>query len=49
MTNYNQTPIEKVTKIVELTEEGEFRPDIARQIELTVGTVYKYQKMFKLV
>ncbi len=41
--------LEKVTKIVELSQKGIFRPEIAREIGISPSTVYKYQKRFHLI
>ena len=41
--------LEKVTMIVELSQKGVFRPDIAKNIGISPSTVYKYQKRFHLI
>lgn len=41
--------LDKVTRIVELSQKGVFRPDIARDLGISPSTVYKYQKRFHLI
>ena len=39
-----QTSMEKIREIAELSEKQLSRPDIAREVEVSKQTVYKYQK-----
>jgi len=41
--------MEKITMIVDLSQKGVFRPEIAKEIGISPSTVYKYQKRFHLI
>ena len=41
--------LDKITKIVELTEKDVFRKEIAQQVKVSPSTVFKYQKKLHLV
>jgi len=45
----NKLSLDKVTKIVEMTNKGEFRTTIAKELSISTSTVYKYQKKFGLI
>jgi len=46
---YPKIPIEKIQKIIEMTNNGESRKRIARVVECSTSTVYRYQKEFDLI
>ena len=41
--------IDKMEKIIKLTEEGNFRSDIAKELDVCERTVYNYQKKLNLI
>lgn len=45
----NTISVEKMEQIVELTKEGYNRPTIARVVGVNKTTVWKYQKLYKLI
>jgi len=42
-------PLEKIERIIELTEKGMSRPAIARELGISKFSVWKYQKKFLLL
>ena len=46
---YPTIPLEKIEKIVELTQKGWSRYKIAREVKCSISTVYKYQKEYGLI
>jgi len=42
----NSLEIEKIEKILKLTDEGSSRREIAEEVECGKTTVYRYQKKF---
>jgi hypothetical protein len=47
--NVPKLNLDQIAGIVELSKKGEYRPEISRQIGVSVSTVFKYQKQFDLV
>ena len=45
----NQLSMDQILKMVELTEKGKYRRQIAEEIGVNPSTVWRYQKHFGLV
>jgi len=40
---------DRVITILQLTQNGTYRPNIAREVGVSKSTVFKYQKKFDLI